>query len=68
MSHKKGKKVVKKVKEPTPKSMEQLYPVRSLFQSEADQFKALVALSGNRAAILKDIEDKETGMIGRAHV
>lgn len=66
MSHKRSKKVAKKkankVKEPKPKSMDELYPVRSLFQTEADQFKALTVLSSNRAAIIKDIEDKETGM------
>jgi hypothetical protein len=62
MSHKKGKKVAKKVKEPQPKSMNELYPVRSLFQVEADQFKALTTLSNNRAAILKDIMDKEAGV------
>jgi len=62
MSHKKGKKIVKKVKQPTPRPMSELYPVRSLLQTEADQFKALVGLSGNRAAIIKDIEDKEKGI------
>lgn len=62
MSHKKGKKVAKKVKEPQPRSMEELYPVRSLYQGEADQFKALTALSNNRAAVLKDIIDKEAGI------
>jgi len=63
MAHKKGKKAVKKVKEPIPKSLEELYPVRSLFQTEADQFKALTTLSNNRAAILKDIKDKEMGIL-----
>jgi len=62
MSHKKGKKAAKKVKQPAPRPMSELYPVRSLFQAEADQFKALTVLSSNRAAILKDIEDKETGI------
>lgn len=62
MSHKKGKKAVKKAKQPKQRSMEELYPVRSLYQAEADQFKALTVLSSNRAAILKDIDDKETGM------
>lgn len=63
MSHKKGKKIAKKVKEPKPKSMDELYPVRSLYQTEADQFKALTTLSNNRAAVLKDIIDKEAGIV-----
>lgn len=63
MSHKKGKKIAKKVKQPAQRPMSELYPVRSLYQTEADQFKMLVELSGNRAKIVKDIEDKETGII-----
>lgn len=63
MSHKKGKKIANKVKEPKPKSMDELYPVRSLYQTEANQFKALTELSNTRAAVLKDIIDKEAGIV-----
>lgn len=59
MSHKKGKKIVKKQIIPKQPTLEQLCPVAPLSQAIADQFKLVADLSNARGAVAKDISDKE---------